>query len=142
MNRRFLTALTIVGTTANLAAQAGGTPPKATAKTLTVTGCVGSDAAGPGRFTLSDSENGTIYRLTGTNVKTFLGQRVQITGGLDSRRLRIVGGLLPSPNVAGQAGAIDPTQAAMAGRGGAGTAQLPTFKVARVRALSGSCPER
>jgi len=142
MNTPFLTALAIVGTAVSLAAQAGGTPPKAAPKTLTISGCVGSDATGPGRFTLSDSENGTTYRLTGTNVKTFLGQRVQITGGLDSRRVHIVGGLLPSPNVAGQAGAIDPTQAAMSGRGGAGTAPLPTLKVTRVRPLTGSCPER
>jgi hypothetical protein len=141
MNTRFLTALAIVGAASNLAAQSGAAP-KAPPKLLTISGCVGNEAAGPGRFTLSDSENGTIYRLTGTNVKTFLGRRVQITGGLDSRRLRIVGGLLPSPNVAGQAGAIDPTQAAMAGRGGTGTAPFPTLRVTHVRALTGSCPER
>jgi hypothetical protein len=138
-----LAVLAIVATAANLPAQTSATPPKAP-KTLTISGCVSSDPAEPGRFTFSDSENGTTYRLSGASVRAYVGTRVQITGGLDSRRLRIVGGLLPSPNVAGQAGAIDPARAAMAGSGGAAgtTAPLPTLRITHVRPLTGSCPER
>ena len=145
MRMHLLTALAIVVTgVANLAAQTTTTPPKEPPKALVISGCVANDAAGPGRFTLADSEDGTTYRLSGGNVRTYVGKRVQVTGGLDSRRLRIVGGLLPSPNVAAQAGAIDSTKAAMAGSGttSAGNAPLPTLRVTRVRPLSGSCPER
>ena len=145
MRMHLLTALAIVVSAANLAAQTTATPPKAPPKTLIISGCVASDAAGPGRFTLSDSDDGTTYPLSGSSVRAYVGKRVQITGGLDSRRLHIAGGLLPSPNVAAQAGAIDSTKAAMAGASGttgAGGAALPTLKVARVRALNGSCPER
>src|SRR6266550_6849040 len=80
-----------------------------TPKALTITGCVAGEAPGPDRYTLTDSEGGTKYRLTGTTVRSYAGRRVQITGGLvDSKRLHIGGGLVPSANVAGQAGAIDP----------------------------------
>ena len=145
MRMHLLTALAIASAAASLAAQTTATPAKAPPKTLTISGCVSSDVAGPGRFTLSDSEGGTTYRLSGSSVRAYVGKRVQIIGGLDSRRLHIVGGLLPSPNVAAQAGAIDSAQAAMAASGGTagtGSAPLPTLRVTRVRPLNGSCPER
>jgi hypothetical protein len=57
--------------------------------------------------------------------------------------VRIVGGLVPSPNIAAQAGAIDPTKAAMAYQGanppGAGNVDVLAFNVTRVRRLTGSC---
>jgi hypothetical protein len=56
----------------------------------------------------------------------------------------VKGGLLPSPNVAAQAGAIDPGQAAVASQpggtaSGTGSVDVPLFRVDRVRALGGSC---
>jgi hypothetical protein len=57
--------------------------------------------------------------------------------------LTIKGGLLPNPNVAAQAGAMDPARAAMASAGGAagpGAVDLPEFKVKSVRPVSGGCP--
>jgi hypothetical protein len=49
---------------------------------------------------------------------------------------------MPSPNVAAQAGAMDPTQAAIAAQsaGTSGTgSDLPVLTVSSVRGVSGSC---
>src|ERR1700730_7175992 len=74
-------------------------------KTTTLLGCVHGDDVGTDSFTLSDRKAGPTYR-SGTDVRADVG-----------RRVRIVGGLVPSPNVAAQAGAIDPVKAAMATHG-------------------------
>jgi hypothetical protein len=51
--------------------------------------------------------------------------------------------LWPSPNVAGQAGAIDPAQASIARQpGGAASGagmELPELRVVSVRGIDGSC---
>ena len=82
-------------------------------------------------YTLVDSKGETTYRVSGTDVRPHVGHRVQI-----------VGGLIPSPNVAAQAGAIDPVQAAIAGTGehaaGPGSVHLE-LHVARVQPLTGAC---
>jgi hypothetical protein len=53
-----------------------------------------------------------------------------------------IGGLYPSANVAAQAGAIDPAQAAAAVlAGGAGPGTDVELRVQRVRRLAGSCPQ-
>ena len=117
-------------------------PPKAAVKMITLSGCVERGETPPGQFTLSDREDGSTYRLTGTDVRQYIGRRVQIVGGVASRRFRIVGGLTPNANVAAQAGAMDPVRAATAAAGGAagpGTVELPEFKVKSVRPVSGSC---
>ena len=67
-----------------------------------------------------------------------------MVGATLGRNLTIRGGLLPSPNVAAQAGAMDPAKAAIANMPGAtagaeGSVVLPEFRVARVRALDGAC---
>jgi len=130
---------------APLAAQGAkpGAPSKAARKTITLSGCVERGETTPGQFTLSDKEDGSTYRLTGTDVRQYIGRRVQIVGGVASRRFTIVGGLTPNANVAAQAGAMDPVRAATAAAGGAagpGTVALPEFKVKSVRPVSGSCP--
>ena len=119
------------------AAQAPAAPPRS----VLLSGCVSRPA--PARpFTLVDG-SGARYRLSGRTVRKFAGQRVEIFGGFPDRGLRIRGGLLPSPNVAGQTGAMDPTRAAQAGVSGSMTVgsddQLPEFRVTRVLALDGSC---
>jgi hypothetical protein len=84
------------------------------------------------------------YRLTGTAVRDYVGQTVLIVGGSASKKLTIRGGLVPSPNVAAQAGAMDPARAAVASQGGSagpGSVELPEFKVKSVRQVSGSCVE-
>jgi hypothetical protein len=114
-------------------------------KVLTLSGCVVRGETTPGQYTLEDKEGGTTYRLTGTDVRDYIGRRVQIVGGSPSpRRFTIVGGLTPNPNVAAQAGDMDPSRAANAAAGGVagpGTVQLPEFRVKSVRPVSGACPD-
>jgi hypothetical protein len=109
--------------------------------TVTLTGCVQKSETPAGGYTLSD-ETG-IFRLTGVDVRDFVGRRVQIVGG-QPRGLKIKGGLFPSPNVAGQAGAMDPTRAAIAATD-AGAAQAtgapPEFRVRSIRPITGSCTQ-
>jgi hypothetical protein len=117
---------------------------KAQPKTLALSGCVVTDEKTPGQFTLDDATEGK-YRLTGIKLGDYVGQRVQLAGAVvESKRLVIKGGLLPNPNVAAQAGAMDPARAAVASAGGTagpGTVDLPEFKVKSVRPVSGGCPD-
>lgn len=112
-------------------------------KTISLSGCVASDEKTPDRFTLDDATEGK-YRLTGLRLRDYVGRRVQIAGAVvETKRLTIKGGLVPNPNVAAQAGAIDPARAAVASSGGAagpGTVDLPEFKVKSVRPVRGGCP--
>ena len=112
-------------------------------KIITLSGCVVRGETTPGRYTLEDEKGGVIYRLTGTDVRDYIGRRVQIVGGVQSKRFTIVGGLTPNANVAAQAGAMDPARAATAAAGGAagpGSVELPEFRVKSVRPVSGGCP--
>ena len=112
-------------------------------KTISLSGCVVRSENTPNRFTLEDAAEGN-YRLSGINLRDYIGQRVTIAGAIvETKRLTVKGGLYPTPNVAAQAGAMDPARAAMAAAGGAagpGTVDLPEFKVKSVRPVSGSCP--
>ena len=115
-------------------------PKKGTNSTMTLTGCVSPDASTPGSYTFSDTRTGARYRLSGLANK-----RGEIVVGTGARRVTIRGGLVPSPNVAAQAGAIDPAKAAIASlpggtNQGTGNAQLPEFRATRVQAIKGSCP--
>jgi hypothetical protein len=134
----------VLACSASLAAAEAQTkpPPKPAAKAITLTGCVVRGEAGSSDYTISDPAEG-VYRLTGMKLRDYVGKRVLIAGGVQTKRLQIKGGLLPNANIAAQAGAIDPTQAAMANAGGAagpGTVQLPEFRVKGIRPLAGGCP--
>ena len=128
-----------------LGAQAGkkSAPAKESPKTISLSGCIVSGEKTPDQFTLEDATEGR-YRLTGLKLRDYVGQRVQIAGAVAAtRRLVVKGGLTPTPNVAAQAGAIDPARAAVASAGGAagpGTVELPEFRVKSVRPVSGGCP--
>jgi hypothetical protein len=126
-----------------LAAQQKKTPDKKTPKTISLSGCVVSSEKAPDQFTLDDAVEGK-FRLTGLRLRDYLGQRVQLAGAVvETKRLTIRGGLMPNPNVAAQAGAMDPARAATAAAGGSagpGTVDLPEFKVKSVRPVSGACP--
>jgi hypothetical protein len=123
-----------------------GTPPPAAAETadkssLMLTGCI-ARGEGDDQFILSDVKNGT-YRITGTDVNPYLGERVQVSG--TTQRLHIGGGLWPTPNIAAQAGAIDQVRAAVAPMPGGeaygtGPARLPELRAKKLRAVEGSCP--
>jgi hypothetical protein len=113
---------------------------KDAAKEMRLNGCIARDKAMPGQFTFLDNENGSKYRLTGKNLKKFVGQRVEIVGGPPGKGVTFRTGLLPSPNVAAQAGALDPAQVAIANREAAtGRIALPEFHVVRLRGLEGAC---
>jgi hypothetical protein len=119
-------------------------PAKAAPKVITLSGCVVRSDTGPNHYTIEDAEAGVKFRLTGTDVRDFIGKKVEILGAVPSRRLVIVGGLTPNANVAAQAGAMDPVQAAVASAGGVagpGNVELPEFKVKSVRPVSGDCPD-
>ena len=116
-------------------------PAKPAPKVVTLSGCVERSGSTPEQFTLSEGKGGAIYRLTGTDVRDFVGKRVELVGH-PPRRFTIVGGLTPSANVAAQAGAMDPTRAAVASAGGSagpGTVDLPEFRVKSVKPISGAC---
>ena len=111
-------------------------------RVVTLTGCVEKGAT-PNQYTIQDMVNGR-YEVSGTDIKKYLGQRVQVAGTAGSSRFRVKGGLWPNPNVAAQAGSMDPAKAAVAAMPGgpyAGTGEiaLPTFKVTAVRTLDGAC---
>ena len=117
-------------------------PRKPPPKPITLSGCVQRGESSPDQFTLSENKGSQIYRLTGTDLRDYVGRRVQLVGGVSSNRLKIVGGLTPSANAAAQAGAMDPARAATAAAGGSagpGTVELPEFRVKSVRPIDGSC---
>jgi hypothetical protein len=136
--------LALVSTSGAAAQDKAARPDKSAPKIITLSGCVVRGETTPGQYTIEDKDAGTKYRLTGTDVRDYIGRRVQIVGGVPSRRLTIVGGLTPNANVAAQAGDMDPSRAANAAAGGVagpGTVQLPEFRVKSVRPVSGACPD-
>lgn len=127
-----------------IGAQDKKAPTRPGPKTISLSGCVVRGENTPDQLTLEDSTEGK-YRLTGLKLRDYIGQRVQIAGGVvETKRLTIKGGLTPNANVAAQAGAMDPARAAVASAGGVagpGTVDLPEFKVKSVRPVSGGCPD-
>jgi hypothetical protein len=116
------------------------TPPTtlSDAAKMTLSGCLDQPPRRNSPFTFADvSEKGktTTYRLSGIDVKGYFG-----------RRITIVGGLVPSPNVAAQVGALSAMESSMVGAGGSASgtrpATLPEFRVKSVRVLQGSCPSK
>src|SRR6266513_486336 len=106
MAHSFLTAAVLAGATATLLAAAPG-PQNASPSTaksdpnkepITMKGCIVPDATAARQYMFTDSIDGTKYRLSGRDVSKFMGQPLQIVGVVDTRRLRVVGGLTPSPN--------------------------------------------
>jgi hypothetical protein len=109
---------------------------KESAKLVSLVGCVASNPSAPGEYTIVDKDSGT-YRLTGTDMRGYVGRQVQVTGG--PKRFHIAGGLLPTPNAAAQAGAVDPTPAAAAPTAARGTGPAPEFRVKSVKPVAGTC---
>jgi len=114
------------------------------AKPLELTGCISGQPAASGAYTLTDAQ-GARYRLTGKKMQKYAGQKVAVVGG-PSKKLSVSGGLWPSPNAAGQAGALDPAQESIARQpggstrpAGPGAVPLPEINVVRVRTVEGAC---
>jgi hypothetical protein len=118
--------------------------PAAESKEIRLNGCISRDAARPGQFNFLDNDSGDKYRLTGKGLRKFAGHRVEIVGGPPGKGVTFRTGLWPSPNVAAQAGALDPATAAVAKLPGgaadaAGVNPLPEFHVVKLRGVDGGC---
>ena len=111
---------------------------------VTLKGCVVRDASSGSSYTFTDS-TGTKYRLAGKSVSKYSGMSVEVVGLIDRPNLSVKGGLWPSPNVAAQAGNIDPGVAAVAALGGGttgtGRVELPTLRITRVGLGAGECKQ-
>jgi hypothetical protein len=109
---------------------------------VTLNGCVERDTANGSSYTFTDS-NGLQYRLAGKSVAKYSGMTVEVAGIVDRSDLKVVGGLWPSPNVAAQAGSLDPGVAAVAALGGGttgtGRVDLPRLRITRVGIAQGEC---
>jgi len=111
-------------------------------KVVTLSGCVEKGGT-PNQYTLNDDVNGR-YQVSGNGIDKYVGRRVEVAGTPGSTKFKVKGGLWPTPNVAAQAGDIDPAKAAIAaqpggGAHGTGDVDLPTLKVRSVRTLDGGC---
>ena len=127
---------------------AGKTEPKPDPNApLTMNGCVTrdyTDSRNANAYTFIDSFDGTRYHLKGSSLTKYSGMSVQVVGVVDTRKVKVVGGLYPSPNVAAQAGAIDPAKAGVAAlpggpTRGTGNVDLPTLNVTRLSLGQGEC---
>jgi len=141
-----LVALLVLFHAAQGSAQTGkpAPAPATESKEVRLSGCISRDAVRPGQFNFLDNNSGDKYRLTGKGLKKFVGQRVEIVGGPPGKGVTFRTGLWPSPNVAAQAGALDPAKAAVANLPGgaadaAGVNPLPEFHVVRLRGVDGGC---
>ena len=116
------------------------TPPP---KVVTLTGCVERDETTPDQFTVTDEKGGVKYRVTGKDFQEYLGRPVQMDGGVVVKGVVIKGGLLPNPNIAAQAGALDPSRAAVqaqtSGSTTGTTPDLQEFRVKTIRPTGGTC---
>jgi len=109
---------------------------------LELTGCVSLNPAAGGQYGFVDTASGGTYRLNGKNLKKYAGQRVSLVGDTSTKRLKFKTGLWPSPNIAAQAGALDPAQESIARNSGGATNLpdgTPELKVVRVHGVDGAC---
>lgn len=99
---------------------------------LPLTGCVTAEDT-KNRVTLSRPRRGSMVRLSGKGPDLYAG-----------RRVHIVGGLIPSPNIAAQAGSIDSTIVAIASsqrtQGSRGPVYRREVRVTGIHSVKGPCP--
>jgi hypothetical protein len=135
----FAAALLVAGAAADAQTKKPAPP-----KTITLTGCVERDETTPDQFTVIDRNDGTKYRVTGKDFREYVGRLVQLDGGIVVKGLAIKGGLQPNPNIAAQAGALDPSRAAVQAQ----TTPAPKsplqpdiqeFKVKTIKPQGGAC---
>ncbi len=115
---------------------------------VTMNGCVTrdyTDSKNANAYTFVDNVDGSRYHLKGKTVSKYSGMSVQVVGTIvDTKKLKVTGGLWPSPNVAAQAGAIDPAKAGVAALPGGpttgiGNVDIPTLSVTRLSLGQGEC---
>jgi hypothetical protein len=116
--------------------------PKPPPPPVTMTGCVSTKPATTGQYTFSETDGLREYRLNGKGLRKFAGQRVEVVGGSSGGGLAIKGGLWPAPTGGARGVALDPAQAAIANqqaRARGTPADVPEFKVSKVRVVPGVC---
>ena len=137
--------LCVSGSVLGAPLQSEQTRTKKAPKTITLSGCAQRDEKAPSQVKFTDTKSHETYRLTGLDIREYLGRPIQIDGGFGATGLKIAGGLLPNPNVAAQAGAMDPARAAVAGAAGIGptgaTVDIQEFRVKAIRPGSGACEQ-
>jgi len=109
---------------------------------IELTGCVSVNPAAGGQYAFVDNASGGTYRLNGKNLKKYAGQRVRLVGDPSPKRFRFKTGLWPSPNIAAQAGALDPAQESIARHSGATSTPpdaTPELRDVRVHGVEGAC---
>ena len=93
---------------------------------------------------IKDANEGT-YRISGRDFREYLGRSVTVDGGIVVKGFVVKGGLTPNPNIAAQAGAIDPSRAAVQAATAEATtgadSALPEFRVKKIAKATGSCEE-
>jgi len=111
---------------------------------VTLKGCVIRDSSNGSSYTFTDSA-GLKYRLAGKSVEKYSGMSVEVVGLINRPNLVVKGGLWPTPNVAAQAGNMDPGRQAVAalqaGTAGTGNVELPTLRITRVGLGAGECKQ-
>ena len=113
-------------------------------KIVTLSGCLERDEIAPDQFTITDPEAGGRYRVSGKDFREYVGRRVQLDGGVVVKGLTIKGGLQPTANIAAQAGALDPSRAAVQAQTQPKATKvddeaLPEFRVKKIQASAGGC---
>jgi len=115
---------------------------------VTMSGCVErdyTDAKNASAYTFVNSADASRYRLAGKSVSKYSGMSVQVVGVVDTKKLKVAGGLWPSPNVAAQAGVFDPSGSAAVAAlpggptTGVGNVELPILNVTRLSLGQGEC---
>jgi hypothetical protein len=102
-----------------------------------------TDAKNGSTYTFLGDEGGR-YRLNGKGVSQYSGMAVLVTGKIDNKKVKFVGGLYPSPNIAAQQGSLDPGVAAVAAMPGGsatgvGNVQIPILNVTQLSLGKGEC---
>lgn len=135
----------VISTVSSSAAQSPPAQSKKPPKVISLSGCLQRDDTAPDQFTIDDPKAGT-YRVSGKDFREFMGRRVQLDGGVVVKGLVIKGGLQPNPNIAGQAGALDPSRAAVQAATSGGSTNTnantsaPEFRVKTIHPTDGVCP--
>src|ERR1051325_193232 len=126
-------ALLVVLGAVTVSAQKPAKPPK----TITLSGCVERDATKPEDFKLTDLKAKKTYRLPRAAFRDHPRPPRPARGGVGGEGLKVRGGLPPNANIAAQAGALDPSraavQAATAGSTVGPTTDVQDFKVKTIR---------
>lgn len=117
-------------------------PSSKTPTTITLAGCVSATPEAAGQYTFAETDGVREYRLNGKGISKFAGKRVELVGGTSGKGLSIRAGLWPTPSGGARGVAADPVREANARQpvgGGAAGGETPEFRVARVRAIQGTC---